>query len=111
MKRAKKINKQRVGSARRVRAVIRGTAERPRLSVFRSNTKLSVQLIDDSAGKTLLSATDTKGVASAEKLGKKIADAAQKAGIAHAVFDRGAYHYHGTIKAVADGARNGGLKL
>jgi large subunit ribosomal protein L18 len=70
---------------------------------------VSVQLIDDTAGKTLVSAQDKKGLLKAEALGIKIAEGAKKAGIAKAVFDRGAYKYHGNVKAVAEGARKGGL--
>lgn len=79
--------------------------------MFRSNTRLSVQLIDDRAGKTLFSAQDKKGIPHAQALGKKIAAAAQKAGIAQAVFDRGAYRYQGNVQAIAEGARAGGLQF
>lgn len=111
MKRVKKINEQRIRRARRTRARIKGTTERPRLSLFRSNTGISVQLIDDTRGITIVSARDKKGVARAAQLGKKIAETAQKAGIAKAVFDRGAYRYHGNVKAVAESAREAGLQL
>ncbi len=109
MKRVNAINNQRERRKNRTRTVIRGTAERPRLSVFRSNTRISAQLIDDTTGKTLVSAHDKKNVAKAEALGMKIAEAGKKAGVAKAVFDRGAYKYHGNVKAVAEGARKGGL--
>lgn len=109
MKRVHAINNQRERRKHRTRTVIRGTAERPRLSVFRSNTRVSVQLIDDAAGKTIVSGHDKKSLGKAEALGAKIAEGAKKAGITKAVFDRGAYKYHGNVKAVAEGARKGGL--
>lgn len=109
MKRVNVINNQRERRKNRTRTIIRGTTERPRLSVFRSNKRISAQLIDDTVGKTLASAHDTKNVAKSESLGMKIAEAAKKAGIMKAVFDRGAYKYHGNVKAVALGARKGGL--
>lgn len=111
MKQIKKINGQRMRRARRTRARIKGTTERPRLSLFRSNTGIHIQLIDDARGITIVSARDKKGVAFATQLGKKIAETAKKAGIMKAVFDRGAYRYHGNVKAVAEGAREGGLQL
>mgnify|MGYP001576616710 CR=1 FL=1 len=95
----------------RVRARARGTADRPRLSIFRSNTRLYVQFIDDAAGKTLAAVLEKKGVFAVAMLGKKCAEAARAAGITRAVFDRGAYRYHGAIKAVAEGARESGLIL
>ncbi len=102
---------------RRVRAKVSGTAGRPRLSVFRSNAHLYAQLIDDESGKTLCAASDvdvsTKGaaatVASAREVGALLAKKAVEAGIKTAVFDRGGYKYHGQVKALADGAREGGL--
>ena len=101
---------------RRVRAKIRGTATRPRLSVFRSNNGLFVQLIDDEAGVTLAAAEwtearDLKSMERAKKVGELLADRAKKAGIERAVFDRGGYQYHGRVKALADGAREGGLAI
>lgn len=101
----------------RVRARIRGTATLPRLTVFRSNKGVYAQLVDDAAGKTLVQAAsrDVKGAASktaaAQAVGKLIAERAKAAGIAAAVFDRGAYRYHGRVKALAESARAGGLKL
>ena len=102
---------------RRVRAKVRGTAERPRLSVFRSNRGISAQLIDDDAGRTLASAS-WKGVSStgsktdqANAVGKALAEAAKKAGIEQCVFDRAGYLYHGRVKALAEGAREGGLEF
>ncbi len=109
MKRVNAINNQRERRKNRTRTIIRGTTERPRLSVFRSNTRISAQLIDDTAGKTLVSVHDKKNVGKAEVVGVKIAEGAKKAGVTKAVFDRGAYKYHGNVKAVAEGARKGGL--
>ncbi len=100
-----------------IRQKISGTAERPRLTVYRSNTGLYAQIIDDSKGITLAAASSkTEGlkgsnVANATAVGKKIAEVAQAAGINNVVFDRNGYLYHGRIKAVADGAREGGLKF
>ena len=104
---------------RRVRRKIVGTAERPRLTVFRSNRGIEAQLIDDVDGKTLAHASHTslaksfKGSKSeqAAAVGKELAATAKKAGIETAVFDRGGYLYHGRVKALADGAREGGLKF
>ncbi len=97
----------------RVRAKISGTAERPRLAVFRSNRFVSVQLIDDTAGKTLAQAhgREFKGAlsAQAEKVGTAIAERAKKAGISTVVFDRGGYAYAAMVKTLADSARAGGL--
>jgi large subunit ribosomal protein L18 len=101
---------------RRVRAKVRGTAERPRLSVFRSNRGVSAQLIDDVSGKTLAAVNWTeqelKGEArmdQAKKVGELLAQRAKDAGVETCVFDRGGYKYHGRVKALADGAREGGL--
>ena len=101
---------------RRVRAKVRGTAARPRLSVFRSNRGLFVQLIDDEAGVTLAAAEwtearDLKPMERAKKVGELLAERAKKAGIERAVFDRGGYQYHGRVKALAEGAREGGLAI
>ena len=104
---------------RRVRGKIRGTAERPRLAVFRSNRGVFAQLVDDEAGKTLAGASwktlpkSFKGdkQAQAHEVGKAVAAAAKKAGIKAVVFDRGGYLYHGRVKALAEGAREGGLKF
>lgn len=103
----------------RVRKKISGTAERPRLSVFRSNTGISAQLIDDKAGNTLASASSVElavskrsaNIETAKQVGMKLAEKAVSAGIASVVFDRNGYLYHGKIKALADGAREGGLKF
>ncbi len=100
---------------RRIRARVHGTALRPRLAVFRSNKHLSVQLIDDEQAKTLAQANDTevKGTVAlrATALGELIAVRAKEHSITQAVFDRGGYQYMGRIKALADGARKGGLIL
>jgi large subunit ribosomal protein L18 len=102
---------------RRIRGKVVGTAERPRLAVFRSNKGISAQLIDDAAGKTLAGASWTGVKASGNKtdqasaVGKALAAAAKEAGIKRCVFDRGGYLYHGRVKALADGAREGGLEF
>ncbi len=102
---------------KRVRRKIVGTAERPRLSVYRSNVNIYAQLIDDDAARTL-AAADSREVGTsanrkdaARKVGELIARKAQGAGIEVAVFDRGGNKYHGRIAALAEGAREGGLKL
>jgi large subunit ribosomal protein L18 len=99
---------------RRIRAKITGTLERPRLAVFRSNSRIYAQIIDDTLGKTLVSASDiknTKGspMERSKEVGKAIADNAKKAGITTVVFDRGGFKYTGRIKQLADSAREGGL--
>lgn len=105
---------------RRIRKIVSGTAERPRMSVFRSNAQISVQLIDDKAGKTLLSVSslskeiaEKKGtkIEQATLVGAAVAEKAKAAGIEAVVFDRNGYLYHGRVKALADAARNGGLKF
>ena len=103
---------------RRVRGKVTGTAERPRLAVFRSNRGIEAQLIDDTEAKTLASASwlALKGFSGdkteqAAEVGKLLAQNAKKAGIESAVFDRGGYLFHGRVKALADGAREGGLKF
>ena len=100
----------------RIRGKISGTAQRPRMTVFRSNKQIYVQLIDDLAGKTLAAASSraveggTKKEQAAQ-VGAEIAKKAQEAGITTVVFDRNGYLYHGRIKELADAARNGGLKF
>lgn len=106
-----RINNQRKRRRIRTRARIKGSAEKPRLCIFRSNTRVYVQLIDDQAGKTLFSAQDAKGIKQAEALGKKVAEAARKVNITQALFDRGAYRYHGKVKAIAEAARTAGLNF
>lgn len=103
----------------RIRKKIQGTAERPRISVYRSNRAIYCQLIDDVNGRTLAAAsTMDKEVAKtgnkteqSKAVGKLLADRAKAAGVEETVFDRGGYLYHGRVKALADGAREGGLKL
>jgi large subunit ribosomal protein L18 len=104
---------------RRVRGKVRGTAERPRLAVFRSNRGIFAQLVDDDAGKTVAAASwiglpkSFKGDKSeqATEVGKTLAQAAKKAGVESVVFDRGGYLFHGRVKALAEGAREGGLSF
>ncbi len=107
---------QRLRRRRRVRAKIRGTAERPRISVFRSNRGIFAQLIDDDSGRTLASVNWTESelrglgrMEQATRAGALLAERARAAGVETAVFDRGGYQYHGRVKALADGAREGGL--
>jgi large subunit ribosomal protein L18 len=107
---------QRLKRRRRVRAKIHGTAERPRISVFRSNRGIFAQLIDDDAGRTVASVSWTEPelrelgpMEQAQRAGGVLAQRAVAAGISSAVFDRGGYQYHGRVKALADGAREGGL--
>jgi len=104
----------------RIRKIVEGTVNRPRLNVFRSNKHIKVQLIDDSKGITLVSASSSEKVISENKLnkveqaklvGKLVADKAIKAGITEVVFDRGGYLYHGRVKSLADAAREAGLKF
>jgi large subunit ribosomal protein L18 len=103
---------------RRVRAKVRGTAERPRLSVFRSNRGIQAQLIDDVTGHTVAAVNwtedDLKSLGTmeqAKKAGELLAERGKSAGVETVVFDRGGYRYHGRVKALADGAREGGLKF
>ncbi len=101
----------------RVRKNVNGTGERPRLSVFRSLKHISAQIIDDTTGNTLASASTYEkdggkgNVDGAKEVGKRLAERAKGAGIAKVVFDRGGNRYHGTIAALADGARDGGLEF
>ena len=100
----------------RIRGKVSGTAERPRMTVFRSNKQIYVQLVDDSEGKTLVSAS-SKGMEEgtktelAAKVGQAIAEKALAEGITEVVFDRNGYLFHGRVKSLADAARNGGLKF
>jgi large subunit ribosomal protein L18 len=103
---------------RRVRAKVHGTAERPRLSVFRSNRGLFAQLIDDAAGRTLAAVAWTEPelrelapLEQAKRAGELLAERAKGAGVETCVFDRGGYRYHGRVRALADGARAGGLRF
>lgn len=115
--------RQRLRRRRHVRSKIVGTTERPRLTVFRSSKHIYAQLIDDLTGRTLVSATsavkkeerDKAGyggnIKAAKAVGKKLAAAAKAVGIEKAAFDRGHYRYHGRVKALAEGAREGGLQF
>ena len=110
---------QRLKRHKRVRAKISGTPERPRLNVFRSETNIYAQIIDDVNGKTLVSASslekafecDGTKTDAAKKVGQGVAERAKAAGISEVVFDRGGYVYHGRVAALAEGAREGGLQF
>jgi large subunit ribosomal protein L18 len=109
---------QRLRRRRRVRARIIGSAERPRLSVYRSNRGVFAQLVDDAAGRTLAAVNWTEpelrklsASAQATKAGELLAERAKKAGVESCVFDRGGYKFHGRVKALAEGAREKGLKF
>jgi large subunit ribosomal protein L18 len=111
-------NKARLKRRRRVRAKVVGTAERPRISVFRSNRGIQAQLVDDFAGHTLAAVSWTesdlrslKPMERAAKAGEVLAERAKAAGVDTAVFDRGGYRYHGKVKAFADGVREGGVTV
>ena len=113
------VRDARIRRHRRVRAKVHGTAERPRLVVFRSNRGIEAQLVDDDAGRTLAAASHLalaksfKGdkTEQATEVGKLLAKNAKAAGIEAVVFDRAGYLYHGRVKALADGAREGGLSF
>ena len=107
---------KRLKRRRRVRAKITGTAERPRISVFRSNRGVFAQLVDDSSGRTLAAVNWTEAdlrslprMEQANRAGTLLAERAKAAGVETAVFDRGGYRYHGRVRALAEGAREGGL--
>ena len=112
-------NAQRLKRHKRVRGKISGTPERPRLNVFRSETNIYAQIIDDVAGKTLVSASslekdfncDGTKTDAAKMVGQLVAERAKAAGITTVVFDRGGYVYHGRVAALAEGAREGGLQF
>lgn len=112
-------NAQRLKRHKRVRAKLSGTAERPRLDVFRSNTHIYAQVIDDVSGRTLAAAASNEkdfglyggNCEAAKKVGQLIAERALKAGVENVVFDRGGYLFHGRVKALADAARESGLKF
>ena len=112
-------NAQRLKRHKRVRAKLSGTAARPRLDVFRSNTHIYAQVIDDVSGRTLVAAGSNEkdfgmyggNCEAAKKVGQMIAERALKAGIETVVFDRGGYLFHGRVKALADAARESGLKF
>jgi large subunit ribosomal protein L18 len=113
------VRESRARRHRRVRGKVAGTAERPRLAVFRSNRGIEAQLVDDETGRTVAAASwiglgkSFKGAKSAQaaEVGKLLAANAKKAGVEAVVFDRGGYLYHGRVKALADGAREGGLQF
>ncbi|HEV3334681.1 MAG TPA: 50S ribosomal protein L18 [Bryobacteraceae bacterium] len=117
----RKIEKKEIRNRihRRIRRKLRGTAERPRLAVFRSVAHIYVQVIDDAEGKTLVSAssvdkgakTNGGNLAAAKTIGKVVAERAKEKGITKVVFDRGGYLYHGRVKALADAARAAGLEF
>jgi large subunit ribosomal protein L18 len=107
---------KRLRRRRRVRAKVRGTAERPRLAVFRSNRGIFAQLVDDAAGRTLAAVSWTEAdlrelqpMEQATRAGELLARRAKDAGVEAVVFDRGGYQYHGRVRALAEGAREGGL--
>ena len=109
---------KRLRRRRRVRARIRGNAERPRLSVYRSNRGVFAQLIDDDSGRTVAAASWTEpelrklgSMEQAKRAGQLLAERAKAAGVETCVFDRGGYQYHGRVKALAEGAREGGLSF
>jgi large subunit ribosomal protein L18 len=109
---------RRLRRRRRVRAKVRGTADRPRLSVFRSNRGVFAQLIDDDAARTLVAVAWTEAelrelgsMDQAKRAGALLAERAKQAGLETCVFDRGGYRYHGRVRALADGAREGGLSF
>ena len=112
-------NAQRLKRHKRVRAKLSGTAARPRLDVFRSNTHIYAQVIDDVSGRTLVAAGSNEkdfgmyggNCEAAKKVGLAVADRAKPAGIETVVFDRGGYVYHGRVQALAEGAREGGLQF
>jgi large subunit ribosomal protein L18 len=111
------VREARMRRHRRVRGKVTGTAERPRLVVFRSNRGIEAQLVDDTNGKTLYAASwlqaKSKGnkIEQAAEVGKLLADNARAGGVKKVVFDRGGYLYHGRVKALADAARKGGLEF
>ena len=109
---------QRLRRRRRVRAKIRGTAERPRLSVFRSNKGVFAQLIDDTSGRTVAAVNwiekdlrELGPMDQAKRVGELLAERAKEKGVEACVFDRGGYRYHGRVRALAEGAREGGLQF
>jgi large subunit ribosomal protein L18 len=122
MSSVKEKNKRRAKRRRRVRGGLSGTAERPRLSVFRSLVHIYCQIIDDRSGRTLTCASSREpglrselrhggNTTAAKKIGQMIAARAKEKGISAVLFDRGSYRYHGRVKALAEAAREGGLKF
>lgn len=115
MKHRRKLNVKRLRRSRRVRSKVRGAAERPRLSIFRSNAAMYAQLIDDVLGKTLASASSRtakkgKKTDAAAEVGESIAGRAKELGIKEVAVDRGSYRYHGRVKALVEAARKAGLR-
>jgi len=118
---AKARRQGRITRHRRVRKKVHGTSARPRLAVYRSNKHISVQLIDDDAGRTLAAASSTENdqraaggggsIAAATRVGELVAERAKSAGVTTVVFDRGGYAYHGRVAAIAEAARNAGLEF
>lgn len=114
---ATKRENRRIRIKKRIKSKLSGTTQRPRLSIFRSNKFIYAQVIDDTKGATLISAysgeieSKSFDVATAKEVGKKIAEKALQQGVETVVFDRNGYLYHGKIKALAEGAREGGLKF
>ena len=120
MSNAHKLREARLRRHRRVRKKVRGTADRPRLAVFRSNNHITAQLIDDIAGRTVAAASTTEAdlrsgatgnVDAAKRIGGLIAERGKAAGVTKVVFDRGGFMYHGRVAAVADAARENGLEF
>lgn len=111
------VSKSRLRIKKGIRNKISGTAERPRISVFKSNKRIYAQIIDDEAGHTIVAASSADigdsnvNVELSKEVGKKLAEKAVASGITSVVFDRNGYVYHGKVKALADGAREGGLKF
>ncbi|MFY0591329.1 50S ribosomal protein L18 [Roseivirga sp.] len=112
------VRKGRLRIKQSIRSKISGTTERPRISVFKSNAQISAQIIDDVKGHTLVAASSAElgakentNVAMSKEVGKKLAEKAVASGITSVVFDRNGYIYHGKVKALAEGAREGGLKF
>lgn len=108
-KKQKKKTERRNKIRRRIRSTVKGTSERPRLSIYKSSKYTYLQLIDDMEGATVASTKASSGVENAKEAGSEIAKAAQDKGINKVVFDRSGYKYHGIVKAAAEGARDGGL--
>jgi large subunit ribosomal protein L18 len=118
---AKTRRQGRIRRHRRVRKKVHGTANRPRLAVYRSNKHIAVQVIDDDSGRTLAAASSTEAdqraagsggsVAAADRVGTLVAERAKAAGITTVVFDRGGYAYHGRVAAIAEAARTAGLEF
>lgn len=122
MDKNKAKSQRRARIKRRIRSTIRGTAEQPRLTVYKSNKHVYAQLVDDRSGHTLASSStlsddiagkigDKSRVEAAEIVGADLADKARESGIEEVVFDRSGYRYHGIVKSLAEGAREGGLKF